>query len=420
MRKLICLLAALVFAPPASAQQLSGGGGSSYTNGAGLTLSGPTFSLGDSYLTYSAGVLILNTGTTGIAASTPNTITQKWNSASAAFSEFVVNAVIQNAPTQSYLAKFQMSGVDVVQILTANPNAYPYLVTLNVGGAAITASGYDPAIANTRSFYDKQTTGWACYLSGCDGHGFADLAQWYRGVGQPGYASFDAKPFFYGYPATVTGSISGTTLTVTAVTSGTVTPGQMIAGAGVAAGTYIVVGGTGSGSTGTYTVNQSQTVASTTLTLTTNWGHFAAFQSRPTFVSGNIGTHYGYFDAPTLNVGSMGTRYGAYVGESNLSSSTLTNQYGYACAALSAASTNNYCFYSTGATPNYFGGVTTFAAPPVIPSYATASLPASPAAGSLAVVTDQNGSCPAAGSTFTGGGSTPCPGVFLAGAWVKL
>ena len=63
----------------------------------------------------------------------------------------------------------------------------------------------------------------------------------------------------------VTASITGTLMTVTAVTSGTVEPGQFITGTGVTAGTRIVAYGTGTGGTGTYTVDISQTVASTTI-----------------------------------------------------------------------------------------------------------------------------------------------------------
>ena len=65
--------------------------------------------------------------------------------------------------------------------------------------------------------------------------------------------------------AVYTASISGTTMTVTAVTSGTIQVGQVISGTGVTAGTQITALGTGSGGTGTYTVSASQTVASTTI-----------------------------------------------------------------------------------------------------------------------------------------------------------
>lgn len=68
--------------------------------------------------------------------------------------------------------------------------------------------------------------------------------------------------------ATVTGSISGTTLTVSAVSSGTLAVGQTITGSGISAGTIITALGTGTGGTGTYTVNNTQTAGSTTITAT--------------------------------------------------------------------------------------------------------------------------------------------------------
>lgn len=68
-----------------------------------------------------------------------------------------------------------------------------------------------------------------------------------------------------------TGSIAGTTLTVTAVSSGTLAIGQLITGTGVSAGppgsnfTYITALGTGTGGVGTYTVSVSQTLSSRSL-----------------------------------------------------------------------------------------------------------------------------------------------------------
>ena len=66
----------------------------------------------------------------------------------------------------------------------------------------------------------------------------------------------------------VTASIAGTTMTVTAVTSGTLAIGQILSGTGVTADTTITAFLTGTGGTGTYTVSASQTVASTTITCT--------------------------------------------------------------------------------------------------------------------------------------------------------
>ncbi|MBS0636376.1 MAG: alkaline phosphatase D family protein [Verrucomicrobia bacterium] len=67
--------------------------------------------------------------------------------------------------------------------------------------------------------------------------------------------------------ASFTGSISGSTLTVTAA-SGTLAINQILSGAGVTPGTAITAFGTGTGGTGTYTITPSQTVASTSMSAT--------------------------------------------------------------------------------------------------------------------------------------------------------
>lgn len=70
--------------------------------------------------------------------------------------------------------------------------------------------------------------------------------------------------------AVLTGSIALKTLTVTALTSGALTLGQTLSGTGITPGTKITAFGTGAGgvtnAAGTYTVDTSQTAASTTIT----------------------------------------------------------------------------------------------------------------------------------------------------------
>lgn len=84
--------------------------------------------------------------------------------------------------------------------------------------------------------------------------------------------TYDTTDYSYGvsigsHTATFTGSIATTTLTVSAISAGTILPGMVITGTGVSANTYIVHQLTGTaGSTGTYQVSVSQTVASTTIT----------------------------------------------------------------------------------------------------------------------------------------------------------
>lgn len=71
-----------------------------------------------------------------------------------------------------------------------------------------------------------------------------------------------------GVAGSVTGSISGTTLTVSAVTSGVIAVGSTLSGTGVTAGTRVTALLTGTGGTGTYTVSVSQTVGSGTINMT--------------------------------------------------------------------------------------------------------------------------------------------------------
>lgn len=69
-----------------------------------------------------------------------------------------------------------------------------------------------------------------------------------------------------GAGAVGTGSITLTALNITALTSGCYGVGQIISGSGITANTRITAFGTGTGGTGTYTVDTSQTAASTTVT----------------------------------------------------------------------------------------------------------------------------------------------------------
>lgn len=87
----------------------------------------------------------------------------------------------------------------------------------------------------------------------------------------------DAVLYFHGSGSTAfgpvtttanafTAAISGTTMTVSAVASGQLAVGQQVTGAGITANTFITALGSGAGLTGTYTVNNSQTVSSEAMT----------------------------------------------------------------------------------------------------------------------------------------------------------
>jgi hypothetical protein len=103
---------------------------------------------------------------------------------------------------------------------------------------------------------------------------------------------------------TAASSISGTTLTIGTVSSGTVAVGMNLSGSGVTGGTYIVSNISGSGNGSTWTVNISQSVSSTAITgvnnnitLSSTTGLVAGESFIPTVVTQN----------PTATAGTVAT-----------------------------------------------------------------------------------------------------------------
>jgi len=88
---------------------------------------------------------------------------------------------------------------------------------------------------------------------------------WYYGtIDRTSWSDSSLREYPQALTATYfTGSISSTTLTVTAVDAGLLQVGSVIEGTGVATGTIITALGTGTGGIGTYTVNVSQLVVQT-------------------------------------------------------------------------------------------------------------------------------------------------------------
>ena len=99
--------------------------------------------------------------------------------------------------------------------------------------------------------------------------GYYDGSRWSseNGVGNPVAIAGQTSEATAFETSSFTASITGTTLTVTAVASGAIHAGQLISGTGVAPGTGILAYGSNTfGGVGTYTVSFSQTVASTAMT----------------------------------------------------------------------------------------------------------------------------------------------------------
>ena len=141
-----------------------------------------------------------------------------------------------------------------------------------VGGRSNTAAGYYSFIgggftnsttsgttATTQVTTIAVTAGTTLYLTSTNAN--IKVGQYITGTGVSA-DTYATSTVTTGTPAVMnTSSISGTTLTVGSLASGTIIAGQVLTGTGVTAGTYIV-----SGSASTWTVSVSQTVTSTTIT----------------------------------------------------------------------------------------------------------------------------------------------------------
>ena len=101
-------------------------------------------------------------------------------------------------------------------------------------------------------------------------------------------------------PTTFTASISGNTLTVSSVASGTINLGFYLSGSNVISNTKIIAFGTGSGGVGTYTLSNTSIVASTTMVsniFNVNSSGAAGATGQTYFDdSGNYGTTWSDFD----------------------------------------------------------------------------------------------------------------------------
>ena len=103
-----------------------------------------------------------------------------------------------------------------------------------------------------------------------------------------------------------TGSISGTTLTVTAVSSGVIAVGDRISDASIEPNTVITALGTGTGNTGTYTVSISQTATSQTLRTVTKTRNLLLFRDSDTSMAG--GTQLGTIEFESSDTSNDGTK----------------------------------------------------------------------------------------------------------------
>jgi hypothetical protein len=139
-----------------------------------------------------------------------------------------------------------------------------------------------------------------------------------------------------------TASVSGTTLNVTQMKSGTIAVGQQLFGPGITAETVITALGTGTGGIGSYTINNSQTIASTELNSAASAAIFTAS------ISGNV---------MSVTAVSSGTLYpGQTIQGSTVAVGTVITALG-GSAAISFSITAAGTGYAVGDTITVTGGI---------------------------------------------------------------
>ena len=169
---------------------------------------------------------------------------------------------------------------------------------------------------------------------------------------------------------TFKGYISGTTLTVTTVTSGALFVGQVISGTGIAANTTITAFGTGSGGLGNYTVSISQTVASVGSPVTFTTPSVNLIFPPATEVSvgqsvlvRNVGTYAFVVTDQSLNtivsVSSGAAQYIYLTNNSTANGVWSTVQFGTGTSAANAAALDGYGLSAVGTTLNTVSPVVT-------------------------------------------------------------
>lgn len=179
-------------------------------------------------------------------------------------------AATSGGSTTLSAAQYQPLILNVTGAITADVT---YIIPSGVGGQWVvqnlTSGGYNVIIKTPVAFTGTGSISGSTLTIATTTTGALTIGSYVYGTGVPSNTFILSGSGPYTLNNTVafsgTGSISGTTLTIATAASGQLYVGSVITGTGVTAGTYITAFGTGAGTTGTYTVNTSQTVSSTVL-----------------------------------------------------------------------------------------------------------------------------------------------------------
>lgn len=186
------------------------------------------------------------------------------------------NLAVVQVPTLAIITSGNITGTTLtVTTITAGGTlavGQPVLNSALTPGTVITALGTGTGGAGTYTVNYSQSV-----TTAASGSFYSEMLESSTQKYVNGAARVTETNMVNGFSNTAVGlgSISGTTLTVSAMYSGQFAPGQPVSGVGVTSGTVITTSGTGNGGTGTYQVSPSQTVSSTPIVggaITNPWG----------------------------------------------------------------------------------------------------------------------------------------------------
>jgi len=309
--------------------------------------------------------------------------------AAASVSSYYGPASPEAAAAAIYFAGYQGSSVLPAAMLFAQYNQSAVPAYLRGGSLSLTLAQLQ-ALSGTLTVTVEGVAKTSSTINLSAATSFSNAA----GLIQTGFAAYDAvtaatTTIAAGTATSVTGSITGFTLAVTAVSTGALVVGGVLSGTGVTTGTTITGQLTGTtGGIGTYTVSANQTVGSGTITqayglmtvATVSSGTLAVGQliSGGTIVAGTTITALG---TGTGGAGTYITSGGAQtVSATTVSAGPLT------CAFDSVSS----AFILTGGTPGAAGTI----------GFATGSLSASLNLTSATGAVTSQGAAPAVPATF--------------------
>ncbi len=258
---------------------------------------------GDAYTLAATGVNISVSGANLTGGVAPDTLTIQGTAITFVAASPTGNQVLVGATKE-------LTAASLLAFLSASLDVNLVLLSYALSGAVVTVTSKLPGVAGNS--YTLATTSSAITVSGAvltgggtnsAAGGVADLnafllanpATYYAALvpdawaDEPTFLTFlslnsGLTSRFYCFfhvqgDASFTGSIGGTTLTVTDIASGHIAIGQLIEGTGVTANTRVTGLLTGTGGVGTYTVNNLQTAASTAMGSTNNYDQYKGLKA---------------------------------------------------------------------------------------------------------------------------------------------